>query len=140
MKNQDKATANYAKQISRKKDKLLTRPEDVKDSTINLLSKCRFCEKEHWPNECWHLQAECHYCHATGHIAKFCKKKSSPQASPRQVVICIQNIPCFSTLIQAKAFPSCTLNAEFPGSSVQKVIVDSGATDHFFSNDAYFST
>ena len=140
MKNQDKATTNYANRFSRKKDKPLTRPEDVEDSTISSSSKCRFCEKEHGPNECWHLQAECHYCHETGHIAKFCKKKASPQASPRRVVTCIQNIPCFSTPIQAKALASCTLNAEFPESSVQKVIIDSGATDHFFSNRAYFST
>ena len=140
MKNQDKATANFAKRFTKKKGKPSTRSEDSEDSTMGLISKCKFCEKEHEPNECWHLQAECHYCHEIGHIAKFCKKKSSPQASQRRVVTCMQSVPCFLTPRRPKALASCTVNAEFPKSSVQKIIIDSGATDHFFSNRTYFST
>ena len=86
MKNQDKATANYAKRFAKKKEKLSTRSESSEDSPTGLISKCKFCKKEHESNECWHLQADCYYCHKIGHISKFCKEKSSPQASPRQVV------------------------------------------------------
>lgn len=80
------------------------------------------------------------YSRTGGHIAKFCRKKSSPQASPKQVVTCMQTVPCRFTSLGPKALASCTLNAEFPESSIQKIIIDSGATDHFFSNRAYFST
>ena len=140
IKNQDKATANYAKRFTKKKGKPLTQTENSEDSNTGLLSKYQFCEKEHGPNECWHLQAECHYCHETGHIAKFCKKKTSPQASSKRVVTCTQSVPYVFTPSQPKALASYFVNAEFPESSVQKVIIDSGATDHFFSNRAYFST
>ena len=139
MKNQDKATANYAQRFTKKKEKPSTRSEDSEDSTIGLISKYKFCKKEHEPNECWHLQAECHCCHEIGHIEKFCKKKSSPQASPRRVVTCTQSVPCFLTPHQPKALASFTVNTESLKSSIQKIIIDSGATDHFFSNRAYFS-
>ena len=52
----------------------------------------------------------------------------------------MQTIPCRFTSLGPKALASCTVNAKLPESSVQKIIIDSGATDHFFSNRAYFST
>ncbi len=132
MKNQDKATANHAKRFTKEKGKPSTRSEDSEDSTTSLISKCKFCEKKHEPNECWHLQAECHYCHKIRHIAKFCKKIASPQASPRRVVTGTKSVPCLLTPLQPKRLASCTVNAKFPKSSVEKIIIDSGATDHFF--------
>ncbi len=45
IKNQDKATANYAKQFTKKEGKLSTRSEDSEDSTTDLISKCKFYEK-----------------------------------------------------------------------------------------------
>ncbi len=101
MKNHDKATANYAKRFTKKKGKSpVTQIEDSEDSTISPSSKCKFCEKEHGPNECWHLQAECHYCHDVGHIAKFCKKKSSPRTSlPKNLITCTQSIASYSSRI-----------------------------------------
>ena len=87
MKNQDKARANYAKRFTKIKEKPSTRSEDSEDSTTDSISICKFCEKIHEPNECWHLQAECHYCHKTGHIAMLCTEKTSYQASLRRVVI-----------------------------------------------------
>ncbi len=66
------------------------------------------------------------------------EEKSSPQASPRRVVTCTQSVPCFLTPHETKALTSCTVNAESLKSSVQKIIIDSRATDHFFSNRAYF--
>ena len=42
--------------------------------------------------------------------------------------------------MQPKALASCSVNAEFPELSVQKIIIDFSATDHFFLNRAYFST
>ena len=139
MKNQDKATANYTKRFTKKKRKLSTRSEDSEDSTTGLISKCKFCKKEHEPNECWHLQAECHYCHEIGPIAMLYNKKSSPQASLRRMVKFMQSVLCFFTERRPEALASCTVNVEFSKSSVQKIIIDSGATDHFFSNCAYFS-
>ena len=95
MKNQDKATANYAKRFTKKKGKShVAQIEDSEDSAAGPSLKCKFCEKENGPNECWQLQAECHYCHDVGHIAKFCKKKSSLRTSPpKEFVTCIQRIP-----------------------------------------------
>ena len=141
MKNQDKATATYAKQFTKKKAKSpLNLPEDFQHPKPGLVTKCKFCEKEHRPNKCWHLQAECYYCHKTGHIANFCKKKLSLKASLRQVVTCTQSLPYIFTLLEPQALASCSVNAEFPESSVQKIIIDSGATNHVFSNREYFST
>ena len=74
------------------------------------------------------------------YIRKFCKKKISQQATSRKSVKCIQNIPWFFLLIQAKAVASYTLNTKFLELSVQKLIINSSATDHFFSNPAYFFT
>ncbi len=51
----------------------------------------------------------------------------------------MQSVPCFLTSRRPNALASRTLNAEFLKSSVQKIIIDSGAIDHFFSNRAYFS-
>ena len=88
MMNHDKATADYAKRFTKKKGKsFITQIEDSEDFTISLSSKCKFCEKDYGPNECWHLQVKCHYCHNIGHIAKFCKKKSSPKTSPSKNLI-----------------------------------------------------
>ncbi len=76
IKNQDKATANYVQRYTKKKSKFdFAQIEDSDDSATGRSSKCKFCEKEHGPNKCWHLQAECHYCHDVGHIAKFYKRK-----------------------------------------------------------------
>ena len=142
MKNQDKAIANYAKRFTKKKGKSSVAPiEDSEDFAAGLSSKCKFCEKEHGPNECWHLQAECHYCHDVGHIAKFCKKKSSPKISPpKELVTCTQRIPSPVDQSSSTLSASCTVTSEHHESSVEKVIIDSGATDHFFANRAYFST
>lgn len=56
MKNQDKATANYVKWFTKKKSKFsFAQIEDSEDLTPGPPSKCKFCEKEYRPNECWHL-------------------------------------------------------------------------------------
>ncbi len=51
----------------------------------------------------------------------------------------MQSVLCFLTASRPKTLASCTMNAEFPKSSFQNIIIDSGATDHFFSNHVYFS-
>ncbi len=50
----------------------------------------------------------------------------------------VQGVPCFLTVCRPKALASSTINAEFSKSSVQKIIIDVGATHHFFSNLKYF--
>ncbi len=53
MKNQDKATANYAKRFTKMKAKSPSnQPEDAQDPEPGLVTKFGFCEKEHGPNEC----------------------------------------------------------------------------------------
>ncbi len=104
-----------------------------------MISKYKFCEKKHKPNKCWHLQAERHYCYKIGKIAKFCEKKTSPQASLRQVVKYTQSISCVLTPRQCKPFAPCIVDAKFSKSSVEKIIIDSGVTDYFFLNCVYFS-
>lgn len=49
-------------------------------------------------------------------------------------------MPNIFTLSELKALASYFIRAEFPESSVQKVINDSNATHNFFSNRAYFYT
>lgn len=56
MKNQDKVTANYAKWSTKKKAKLPSnQPKESQDLEPRLVTKCKFCEKKHIPNECWYL-------------------------------------------------------------------------------------
>ncbi len=141
MKNQDKATANYAKRFTKRKSRLTNaKPEETEDSSNGTLTKCKFCEKEHRLNDCWHSQAECHYCHDTGHIAKFCKKNAATRTSSKNIVIYARSLLFSTRQIPSPVLASCTLKAIPLDSSVQRVIIDSRATDHFFANRAYFST
>ena len=55
------------------------------------------------------------------------------------LVTCTQRLLYTFAPLKPKAFTSYSVNAEFPESSFQKVIIDSGAIDHFFSNCVYFS-
>ena len=71
--------------------------------------------------------------------SKVCKKKASLQASPRRVVTGTKSVPYLLTPLQPKGLASCTVNAEFPKSSVEKIIIDSGATDYFFQIANTFS-
>ena len=53
MKNQDKVSTNYAKRFTKKKVKdSITWAEDSEDSATSSSSKCNFCKKKYWPNEC----------------------------------------------------------------------------------------
>ncbi len=142
MKNHDKATANYSKRFTKKKGQFpVTQIEDSKVSTISPSSNCKFCKKDHEPNHCWHLQAECQNCHDVGHIAKFCKKKSSPKTRPpKNLITCTRNIPSHVDRSLYILPASCTLTSKHHESSVEKVIIDFGVNDHFFTNRAYFST
>ncbi len=142
MKNHNKTTANDAKRFTKKKGKsLVTQIDNSEDSTISPCSKCKFCEKEDRPNECWHLQAKCHYSHDVRDIAKFCKKKSSPRtSSPKNFITCARSISFYIDQSLYIPLASCTVSNKHHESSVEKMIIDSGATDHFFTNNAYFST
>ena len=52
LKNQDKATTNYAKQFTKKKTKLpLNQSENLQDPETDLVTKCKFCEKKYKPNK-----------------------------------------------------------------------------------------
>ncbi len=73
------------------------------------------------------------------HIAKFCKKNTSSQASPRRVVTYTKSISCFFTPRQPKGVASYTVNVKFLKSYVEKIIIDPRVIDQFFSNYAYFS-
>ncbi len=48
MRNQDKATANYAKLFKKRKSRLTNaKPEKREDCSNSTLTKCKFCEKKH---------------------------------------------------------------------------------------------
>ncbi len=86
--NQDEATANYAKRFTKEKLRLTNaKPQEWEDSSNGKLTKCKFCEKEHQQNDCWNLQAKYHYCHETGQFAKFYKKKGATRTSSKNSVI-----------------------------------------------------
>lgn len=133
IKNQNKATANYAKQFFKKKSKFSTT-----DFAIGSASKYKFCEKKYRLDKYWHLQAECHYCHEIDHIAKFYKKKISPQASTKWLVTCTQCLLYNFTSLESKAHVFCSINTKFLELFVSKVIINSGATNNFFFNCIYF--
>lgn len=52
----------------------------------------------------------------------------------------MKSVRCFLMSLRPKALASYNVNAEFLKSSVSKIIIDFGVTDHFFSNRVYFST
>ncbi len=56
MRNQDKATANYAKPFPKRKSRLTNaKPEKQDVSSNGKLTECKVCEKENGLNDCWHL-------------------------------------------------------------------------------------
>ena len=141
MRNQDKRTANYVKRFTKKKSRLTNaKPKEQKYSSNSTLTKCKFCGKEHGLNNCLHWQAECHYCHETGHTAKVCKKKAATRTSPKNIVIHTQSLPFFTRQILSTVLASSTLKSEPLDSSVQRVIIDFGAKDDFFATRVYVST
>ncbi len=55
MRNQDKGTANYVKQFTKKKSRQTNaKPKEQKYSSNSILTKCKFCGKEHGLNNCLH--------------------------------------------------------------------------------------
>ena len=139
IKNQDKATKNYKKQFINKKEKPSTWSKDSNDSTKASILNCKFCEKRHRPNGCRHLQTKCHHYHKIVHIAKFCKKEASFEASSRLIIKFTKGISCFLILHWPKTIISCNVNTKFPKSSIKKTILDFKATDHSFSNRSFCS-
>lgn len=74
----------------KKKTKYIsTQYKNSEDLGHSLITKYKFCKKKHGPNQCCYLKTDYHYYHKTGYIAKFYKKKLSPQVNSRKVVICI---------------------------------------------------
>ncbi len=121
------------KRYTKKKGKSpVAQIEDSDDSATGPSLKCKFCEKERGPNECWHLRAECYHCHDVGHIAKFCKKKSSLRTSlPKDLATCNRRISFCVDQSSYTPPASCIVTSEHYESNVKKVTIDSGATDHF---------
>lgn len=100
MRNQDKTTANYEKQFTKRRLRVTNaKPEEQRDSSNDILNKCKFCRKKNGLNNYWHLQANCYYCNKTSHIATFCKKKAATRTSFKNIVTYTQSLFCF---LQAK--------------------------------------
>ncbi len=108
---------------------------------------CKTCGWSH-SGDCWHLKAECFHCHEIGHISTNCPGNRENKGSTSTGVLKprensnskgkAKKINCLSQKIsteqprQALASSSNILHQRrLPPTSV---IIDSGATDHFFAN------
>lgn len=59
---------------------------------------------------------------------------------PKNLIMCTQSIFFYVDQLLYTPPASCTVTSKHHESSVKGVIIDSGATDHFFTNRAFFST
>ncbi len=153
LKNESTASANFAKKAKSKSASHGNRTNTGKKSTKDLDQKknCKTCGSNH-NGDCRHLTAECFQCHETGHISANCpennEKGSTSSGASNNKSTTSENstakgkakkMNCFSRKIlskdqpeQALAFSSITYCQQ--QSLTTSIIIDSGATDHFFTN------
>ncbi len=150
--NEKRGTANYARSSKTKKAKPSEQRKKggTKKGSDNEGEKKRLEVKE-WKTcggkhhgDCWHLKKECFICHNMGHIAAKCPKKSSNATSSpsSKKKLCyaqkVTHYPISKTKV-SQVLASCLVESR-PRNPITSVIIDSGATDHFFSNRDLFST
>ena len=111
---------------------------------------CTRCKKTHGKCDCWMDKAECNGCGKRGHIKKFCKKNKTNQESEATT----KGLSCFIRKIipitptneveEKKGMGAFHLTCKSVAAVIPKlnpyVIIDTGATDHFFSNRGFFTT
>ena len=157
--NQDRATANYARK-EKKPDSKAKKDTNSKDANSNGSSNaskapylCTRCQKTHVKGECWMDKMTCNGCGKIGHIKKFCKKKEGkdkkeesntttpPEPSTKGLSCCLQRSVSLPTalncIMMAGATTVAAASTPYP---TPKVILDCGATDHFFCNRDFFTT
>ena len=150
--NQDRATANYSKREKKSggdsgNKKKAGKNSNSSTSTDKETSKCTKCQ-------CWMDKMTCNGCGKIGHIKKFCKKNKINQESETTTPeVTTSALSCFNTKItptptneveERKGMGAvhliCKTGATVDPVINPRVIIDSGATDHFFSNRDFFST
>ncbi len=106
------------------------------------MKECKICGGKHLEN-CWHLKSECFICHNVGHIAAKCPEKSSnfTSSSLSKKKLCytqkLTNHPISKTKFD-QVLTLCLVGSRL-WNPITSVIIESGATDHFFSNRDLFS-
>ena len=166
--NQHKTTANFAQKTPKKPDSKGRQPQTTNSSnTQATFYLCSQCKKTHNKRECWMNKTTCNGCGKTGHIKKFCKSTNkekkeetnatSPEVSTTGLSCCVISpvfspIPpssgSFSTEADSGLFKSRMRTALACTNTVAattpiyntKVVLDCGATDHFFCNWEFFTT
>lgn len=153
--NQDVATANYARK-EKKHDPKAKKDSVSKDPNANTCTSstkapyiCSRCQKIYVKGECWMDKMTCNGCDRVGHIKKFCKEEkeekdnkkdesedTTPEASTKELSCYLQRSASLPTALNCIAIAAAT-NTSFP---TFKVILDRGATDHFFCNRDYYTT
>ncbi len=86
-----------------------------------------------------HLQTEYHYYYQSGHVAKCYNKKTVNRISFKNIVIYTQSLFLSTCQIPFTVIVCNSVNVKLLDSSVQKIIIEPSASDHFFANRAYFS-
>ena len=152
--NENKGTANYARSSKSKKAKpseqggkegMEKGSDNEGEKKKHEVRECKTCGGKH-QGDCWHLKTECFICHNVGHIAAKCPEKSSSassSSSTKKKLCYTQKVttqhPDSKTKV-GQVLASCLVGSRPQKFSVTSVIIDSGATDHFFSNRDLFST
>lgn len=73
-------------------------------------------------------------------LPSFVRKKHLHRLVLKRLLHVHKNIPSCIDRSLYTPLTFCTVTSKHNDSSIEKVIIDSGATDHFFANQAYFST
>ena len=157
--NENKRTANFARssksqpkpsdQENKRGTEKGSQPNSDKKKQEN--EECRTCGGKH-RGDCWHLGAECFVCHNVSHIASKCSEKStntSASSSSQPFTSHSRNMTCVTKKIFrhpeskttiGRILASCSVTPRPNTTSVTSVIIDSGATEHFFCNRDLFSS
>ncbi len=148
--NENRRTANDARSSKTKKAKRSEQREkggtekgsdNEGEKKRQEVKECKTCVGKHH-GDCWHLKTECFICHNMGHIAAKCPKKSSnprSSASSKKKLCYAQKVthhPISKTTV-SQVLASCLVRSCLRN-PVTSIIIDSGVTDHLFSNPDLF--
>ena len=150
--NKNKRKANYSRSSKPKKAKpseqgeqrgTEKRSDNEREKKKQEVKECKIFGGKHL-RDYWHSKTECFICHNVGHIAAKCPEKSSnsSSSSSSKDKLCytqkFTNHPISKTKV-GQVLASCLVGSRLRN-PITSVIIDSGATDHFFSNRDLFST
>ena len=146
--SEDVGTANYMKrrpgprgQSSASGSRPSTGNKDEDGKGGEDQQACQHCGRKHG-GECWTKGVICHNCGEKGHIARFCKnkKKKEDETKTREEDKTPATMANKGLSLCMLSLSHVNVDSRTTSTPPSRVIIDCGATNHFFSNRDYFTS